>query len=101
MGGKTGTAEKAGAGVYQENALISSFVGVFPMNDPQYLVLVVIDEPKGTKETFQFAGGGWVAAPTVGRVISRIGPLLRVQPVSREVSGYQEVAFLIDKKAAR
>ncbi|MEE8295259.1 MAG: penicillin-binding protein 2 [Sphingomonadales bacterium] len=101
VGGKTGTAEKAGVGAYQEHALMSSFVGVFPMDAPKYLVLIVVDEPIGTKDTYNFAGGGWVAAPSVGRVIARIAPLLGVKPISQEVNGYQDVAFLIDKEAAR
>ncbi len=101
VGGKTGTAEKAGAGAYQEHALMSSFVGVFPMDAPKYLVLIVIDEPKGTRDTFNFAGGGWVAAPAVGQVITRIAPLLGVKPVDEEITGYREVAYLVDKKAAR
>lgn len=101
VGGKTGTAEKAGVGAYQENALMSSFVGVFPMDAPKYLVLIILDEPVGTKETFNFEGGGWVAAPAVGKVISRIAPMLGVKPVKQELGGTQEVAFLIDRKAAR
>jgi len=95
VGGKTGTAEKPGAGSYQENATLSSFVGVFPMDNPRYLVLIVLDEPVGTKETFNFSGGGWVAAPPVGRVIARIAPMLGVAPLAHEIKRYQEVAYLI------
>jgi cell division protein FtsI (penicillin-binding protein 3) len=84
VGGKTGTAEKAGAGGYRRKALLSSFVGAFPMNNPRYVVLAVIDEPKGTKATFGYASGGWTAAPVVGRVIQRIGPLLGVSPVDED-----------------
>ena len=80
VGGKTGTADKQKSGGYDVTALISSFVGVFPMNDPRYVVLVVVDEPKGTKETFGYATGGWVAAPSVGRVIERMGPLYGIAP---------------------
>ena len=79
VGGKTGTAEKPVNGSYARHRLISSFAGVFPMSQPQYLVFVMIDEPKGTKASFGFATGGWTAAPTVGRVISRIAPLLGVR----------------------
>lgn len=80
VGGKTGTAEKAGAGVYQRHALLSSFVGVFPIDTPQYLVLIILDEPSGTVATSNFSGGGWVAAPAVGNVITRIAPMLGVKP---------------------
>ena len=80
VGGKTGTAEKQVAGRYDKDALISSFVGVFPMTEPRFVVLVVVDEPKGTKESFGYATGGWVAAPAVGRVIARMGPLFGLAP---------------------
>ena len=80
VGGKTGTAEKPGVRGYRRKALISSFVGVFPIDAPRYLVLAMIDEPKGTKETFGYATGGWTAAPAVGRVVARIAPLLGVEP---------------------
>ena len=80
VGGKTGTAEKPGVGGYQSQALISSFVGVFPINKPEFLVVVMLDEPKGTKETFNHAGAGWTAAPTVGKIIPRIAPILSVFP---------------------
>jgi cell division protein FtsI (penicillin-binding protein 3) len=81
VGGKTGTAEKQVSGRYRRNARLSSFVGAFPMDSPRYLVLVMIDEPKGNKSTYYYATGGWVAAPTVGRVVERISPILGVEPV--------------------
>ena len=85
VGGKTGTAEKVGAtGGYARKALISSFVAAFPMNDPRYVVYAVLDEPKGTKETFNYATGGWVAAPLVGNVIRRIAPIAGISPVDPE-----------------
>ena len=78
VGGKTGTAEKQSGGGYDKKSLISSFVGVFPMTNPRFVVLVVLDEPKGTKETYGYATGGWVASPAVGRVIKRLGPLFGI-----------------------
>ena len=85
VGGKTGTAEKArGRSGYNENALLSSFIGVFPMHDPQYVVLVTLDEPQGNEETYGYATGGWVSAPVVSRVVGRIGPLLSVAPVAAD-----------------
>jgi cell division protein FtsI (penicillin-binding protein 3) len=81
VGGKTGTAEKNKGRAYSQNARLSSFVGAFPMNDPRYLVMIMVDEPKGTKQSFGYATGGWVAAPAVARVVQQIGPLLGVQPV--------------------
>lgn len=82
VGGKTGTAEKAGVRGYRKNSLISSFVGTFPMHEPRYVVFVMLDEPKGTPSTHGRATGGWVAAPTAGAVIRRVAPILGVFPVA-------------------
>jgi cell division protein FtsI (penicillin-binding protein 3) len=78
VGGKTGTAEKAENGSYAHHQLISSFCGVFPIDDPQFLVFLMLDEPHGNRESGGFATGGETAAPAVGRVIARIAPLLGV-----------------------
>jgi cell division protein FtsI (penicillin-binding protein 3) len=86
VGGKTGTAEKAGVGGYRRNASLSSFVAAFPINDPRYVVFVALDEPQGTERTPNRAGAGWTAAPTASRVISRIAPLLSVAPTTRTLS---------------
>lgn len=80
VGGKTGTAEKAKAGGYAETSLLTSFVAAFPALKPDYVVLIVLDEPKPNKDTFGFATAGWTAAPTAGKVIARIAPLLNVAP---------------------
>ena len=96
VGGKTGTAEKAVDGGYKKNALVSSFVGAFPMTDPQYVVLVMLDEPTGTQNTQGFATGGWTAAPVVSRIVSRAGPMLGVMPVddkSKEVKNQLYVSL--------
>jgi cell division protein FtsI (penicillin-binding protein 3) len=88
VGGKTGSAEKLTNGRYKERKLLSSFVGVFPMYAPRYLVLAVVDEPKGIAATHGYATGGWVAAPAVAAVVQRMAPLLGITPkeaVSPEV----------------
>ncbi len=74
VGGKTGTAEKAGSGGYQGDKLLSSFLGVFPTDDPQYSILILVDEPTPRKDTYGYATGGWVAAPAVGEIIRQMGP---------------------------
>ncbi|MDA1098181.1 MAG: penicillin-binding protein 2 [Proteobacteria bacterium] len=81
VGGKTGTAEKAGVGGYLRNALISSFVAAFPMTAPKYVLYLLLDEPQGDEETHGYATAGWTAAPLTGRVVSRIAPILGVRPV--------------------
>lgn len=84
VGGKTGTAEKVEGRGYKRKAVRSSFVGAFPMNKPRYVVFAMIDEPIGNKDTLGYATGGWVAAPLVGKVISRIAPLLGVKPINHK-----------------
>jgi len=81
VGGKTGTAEKVVDGKYDRKKLISSFIGTFPMNDPRYAVLVMVDEPKGNKKSFGFATAGWVAAPAVARIVAAMGSILNIEPV--------------------
>jgi cell division protein FtsI (penicillin-binding protein 3) len=81
VGGKTGTAEKNMGGHYVEKKLLSDFVGAFPMNDPKYSILMLVDEPHGTKESHGYATAGWTVVPATSRLIQRIAPLLGVQPV--------------------
>ena len=79
VGGKTGSAQKARQnGRGYEHKLVTSFCAAFPIDDPRYLVFVLLDEPHGTKATFGFALAGYTAAPLAGRVISRIAPILGV-----------------------
>ena len=80
VGGKTGTAEKVINGRYSKNHRLTSFIGGFPMDDPRYIVLVMLDEPQPLKSTYGYATSGWNAVPTAGKVIARIAPLLGVKP---------------------
>lgn len=90
VGGKTGTAEKPMAGGYNRRALISSFASAFPMHDPKYVMVVMFDEPQGTKETWGYATGGWTAAPVTGRIIHRLGPALGIRPVNENAQEIRE-----------
>jgi cell division protein FtsI (penicillin-binding protein 3) len=86
VGGKTGTAEKAGVGGYAKHSTVSTFAGAFPMDAPRYVVIVMFDEPKGSAESAGQRTAGWVSAPVFSKVVSRIGPLLGVTPdMNREV----------------
>ena len=80
VGGKTGTAEKNINGRYVKNKLLTTFMGAFPMDQPEYVVMVMLDEPKGTAETHGYATSGWNAVPVSGRIIERIAPMLGVAP---------------------
>jgi cell division protein FtsI (penicillin-binding protein 3) len=84
VGGKTGTAEKTLAKGYSTNARLASFVGAFPINDPRYIVLVMVDEPKPNAHSYGFATGGWVAAPVVSRIVQRMAPLLGMAPIPND-----------------
>jgi cell division protein FtsI (penicillin-binding protein 3) len=82
VGGKTGTAWKPAKGGYSEDKVITSFVGAFPMDDPQYLTLVVIDEPK-PEAPGKRTEAGHNAAPTNAALVTRIAPLLGIAPLRR------------------
>ncbi len=81
VGGKTGTAEKNSGGRYLEKKLLSTFIGAFPMHDPKYVVLTLVDEPHPNKKSHGYATAGWTVAPATARIIQRIAPLLGVPPV--------------------
>lgn len=80
IGGKTGSAEKPGAGGYRRSSLVSTFAAAFPMDHPRFVVIAMLDEPKGTAATYGQRTAAWNAAPVVARVVPRIGPLLGVMP---------------------
>ena len=76
--GKTGTADKPSVGGYDTQRLVTSFIAAFPVWDPKYVVMITLDEPKAVEGTHGFATAGWNAAPTAGRIMSRIAPMLDV-----------------------
>lgn len=105
LGGKSGTAEKVINGRYSKHANIASFLAAYPINKPQYLIFVIIDEGKPNKHNFGYTTGGMIAAPVAGEIVKRISPLLNVHPemeateqISQElqldfVPRYQKVAI--------
>lgn len=101
VGGKTGTAEKVSGHGYKKKALISSFVAAFPMHEPRYVVLVMLDEAKGIKETFGYATGGWVAAPAVGAIVQRIAPVLGLRPIKDSEAVRDALSIDISGSSAR
>jgi cell division protein FtsI (penicillin-binding protein 3) len=101
IGGKTGTAEKPHLGGYARKSLVSTFAAVFPMDRPRYVVIAMLDEPKGTKDTYGFATAAWTAGPVIKNVISRVGPMLGVIPDdTRDIDESDLLPLLWEPKAA-
>ncbi len=99
VGGKTGTAQKLINGRYSQTINITSFAGVFPMDEPRYVIVAMLDEPKATKDTYGFTTAGWNVAPVVSGTISRIAPMLGVQPdMNREPDMSQVLPFVHETK---
>lgn len=80
VAGKTGTANKIVDGRYVKGKNVTSFVSAFPISDPKYALMVIIDDPKPIKETFGFVTSGWNACPTGGNIIKRVAPQLNIRP---------------------
>jgi cell division protein FtsI (penicillin-binding protein 3) len=99
VGGKTGTAQKIINGRYSQSINITSFAGVFPMDDPRYVIVVMLDEPHATPETYGFTTAGWNVAPVVSRTVSRIAPMLGIAPdMHREPNMSEVLPFVQDAK---
>ena len=89
VGGKTGTAQKTVEGKYSDKK-INTFVSIFPMPEPKYALLVLLDEPKANKEyiynyrdgsNFKYKGNwrntaGWTSVEISGKILEKIGPIL-------------------------
>ncbi|MEO1640418.1 MAG: penicillin-binding protein 2 [Pseudomonadota bacterium] len=82
VGGKTGTADKprtAGGGYYDDK-VISTFASVFPTDDPQYVLIVTLDEPSENSGEEPRRTAGWTAVPVAAEMIRRVAPLLGLRP---------------------
>jgi cell division protein FtsI (penicillin-binding protein 3) len=82
VGGKTGTADKprAAGGGYYDDKVISTFASVFPANDPQYVLIVTLDEPSENSGAEPRRTAGWTAVPIAAEMIRRTAPLLGLRP---------------------
>jgi cell division protein FtsI (penicillin-binding protein 3) len=86
VGGKTGTADKASEGGYSRSTTVSTFACAFPMDAPRYVVIAMLDSPKGSALSYGQRTAAFVSAPAAGRIIARIGPMLGVVPdTSRDI----------------
>ncbi len=98
VGGKTGSAEKPGAGGYKRSSLVSTFAAAFPMDRPRYVVIAMLDEPKGTAASSYQRTAAWNAAPIVGRLVPRIGPMLGVLPDNTRDIDISDLKPLVEKR---
>jgi cell division protein FtsI (penicillin-binding protein 3) len=83
VGGKTGTASKLINGRYstgKSGAVVTSFAGVFPADEPRFVMIMMLDDPKGAAETFGFRTAAWNIGPAFSKAVSRIAPMLGVRP---------------------
>ncbi len=80
VGGKTGSADKPRGGGYDTNSVVATFAAAFPMDRPRYVLLVMIDEPRGNAFSSGQRTAGWTAAPVARNIIARTGPMLGVFP---------------------
>ena len=96
VGGKTGSAEKATRGGYSKTKLISSFAAAFPLDRPRYVVVAVIDEPRGTVASSFQRTAAFNAAPVVGRLVPRIGLMLGVRPDTTRDVDISDLRFLVE-----
>jgi cell division protein FtsI (penicillin-binding protein 3) len=95
VGGKTGSAEKPGAGGYQKTNIIATFAAAFPMDHPRYVVIAMLDAPQATAATSGQRTAAWNAAPLVGRLIPRIGPFLGIMPDATRDVDISDLAPLV------
>lgn len=94
VGGKTGTADKNSRGRYRANARMALFTGSFPITDPLYSILIIIDEPQPNAQSQGFATGGWVAAPMVARLVPRLAALWGIAPQDENLPAVRDQLFL-------
>ncbi|GLQ18977.1 cell division protein [Maritalea porphyrae] len=79
VGGKTGTAEKVVDGKYSDDKLLNVFASAFPMDAPQYAMVILVDEPKKEDERSGHTAA-WNAGAVTGRIIERVAPMLGIVP---------------------
>jgi cell division protein FtsI (penicillin-binding protein 3) len=97
VGGKTGSAEKPGVGGYSRNLVVATFAAAFPMDNPRYVVVAMLDEPKGTEASSFQRTAGHTAAPVVQKTVMRIGPLLGIIPDTKRDVDVSELMPLLWK----
>ncbi|MEO7409896.1 MAG: penicillin-binding transpeptidase domain-containing protein, partial [Sphingomicrobium sp.] len=98
VGGKTGTADKIAGRGYSATRVVTNFAGVFPMDEPRYVVVLMLDEPQATAESMGFRYAGWNVAPAMSKVVTRIAPMLGVRPDKKRDANMAEVLPYVHEK---
>ncbi|WP_135451048.1 MULTISPECIES: peptidoglycan D,D-transpeptidase FtsI family protein [Tabrizicola] len=81
VAGKTGTADKVKrTGGYYKDKVINTFAAVFPASNPQYVLVVTLDEPTDTTLSQPRRTAGWTAVPVAAEIIRRVAPLMGLRP---------------------
>jgi cell division protein FtsI (penicillin-binding protein 3) len=81
VGGKTGTADKVKpGGGYDKDKNINTFAAMFPVSDPQYVLVVTLDEASENTGPKPRRTAGWTTVPVAAEVIRRVAPLLGLRP---------------------
>ena len=70
------------SGAYNKNRVSTTFVGLIgeSVENPRYIVVALLEDPKGLKKTFGFTAAGWNVAPIGGKILGRVAPILGLQP---------------------
>jgi cell division protein FtsI (penicillin-binding protein 3) len=90
VGGKTGTAEKVVDGRYSSNKVTNFFASAFPLDNPRYAMVIMVDEPKA-ENAQSGTTAGWNAGTLTGRVVQRVAPMLGIAPDFSEAVDQQIV----------
>ena len=81
----------------KSSAVVTTFTGVFPMDEPRYVIVAMLDDPKPTADTYGFHTAGWNVAPVVSGTVSRIAPMLGIAPdKGREPNMAEVLPFIHD-----
>jgi cell division protein FtsI (penicillin-binding protein 3) len=81
VAGKTGTADKPKkSGGYYKDKVVNTFASVFPASNPQYVLIVTLDEPMDTSLSEPRRTAGWTAVPVAAEIIRRVAPLMGLRP---------------------
>jgi cell division protein FtsI (penicillin-binding protein 3) len=81
VGGKTGTADKPKkSGGYYDDKVVNTFASIFPASNPQYVLIVTLDEPQDDTLSETRRTAGWTAVPVAAEIIRRVAPLMGLRP---------------------